>query len=60
MKPQYLFGLIALSLLAVCGGRPNPGTKADRRLKENNPSAGKKPATSKPAMPAVKKGGGKS
>ncbi len=32
------------------GGKPNPGTKRDMRLKGNNPNAGKakpKPATKK-------------
>jgi hypothetical protein len=26
----------------VMGGKPNPGTKKDRRLKENKPRGGKK------------------
>lgn len=35
------------------GGKPNPGTPADQRLKANNPNAGKGKATPvKPAMPA--------
>lgn len=36
------------------GGKPNPGTKPDRRLGENKPDIGKKP---KPAQdnPAPKK-----
>lgn len=44
------------------GGRPNPGTPKDMRLKANNPNAGKpKAAAPKPALPtkptAPKKGG---
>jgi hypothetical protein len=37
------------------GGPPSKGTKADQRLKANNPNAGKpKAATPKPAVPLKK------
>jgi hypothetical protein len=37
------------------GGRPNPGTPKDMRLKANNPNAGKpKAAAPKPVMPTTK------
>jgi hypothetical protein len=44
------------------GGKPNPGTPKDMRLKSNNPNAGKpKAAAPKPVLPtkptAPKKGG---
>ena len=35
------------------GGKPNPGTKKDMRLKQNNPNPGKPP--SKPAPKKVGK-----
>jgi hypothetical protein len=38
------------------GGRPNPGTKADQRLKTNNPTADKPKTTVKPAPAPMKKG----
>ncbi|MGI9061611.1 MAG: hypothetical protein ACR2H5_23890 [Ktedonobacteraceae bacterium] len=39
--------VIILLLLAVGGGRPNPGTPKDKRLAANKP----KVATAKPATP---------
>ena len=45
------------------GGKPSPGTKADRRLKANNPQAGKpqgreklKPLPKRGLAPQPKKG----
>lgn len=35
------------------GGKPSKGTPADKRLTANKP----KPATTKPVVPATKKGG---
>ncbi len=55
--------LLVFILLLTAGGKPNPGTKADKRLKENNPDAGKagKSGAKKPfpgaAAPFKKKGG---
>ena len=48
------------------GGKPNPGTSKDMRLKRNNPSAGNTPKSkvtqaAQPTKPAApKKTGGKS
>lgn len=37
------------------GGKPNPGTPADKRLKANKPAT-PKPAQQKPPMPPKKQG----
>lgn len=39
------------------GGKPNPGTKPDKRLKDNSRDSGSKPASKQPApQPKPKKG----
>jgi hypothetical protein len=43
----------------MLGGPPSKGTKADQRLKANNPNAGKKPAQPKPPLQGKKGGAGK-
>ncbi len=44
--------LASASLGREAGGRPNPGTRPDRRLHENH----KRPAPSKPARPNPPRG----
>ena len=39
------------------GGKPNPGTASDKRLKENKPSGKSKQAKPMPNQPPKKKGG---